>query len=259
MLFLVSTVTCERPGFFEKSCEYSLSEEYVLGMRVARAKLMVYEGMKEKKLRKNARKLASELRMRNVGQVILSEQFPRISEFESFEKADSAYLYERIAGYVGIRASGGGGTAAFITATIGAAEEQSLLSLAGAYRHLILITGRDCEAVCHNLRSHFGVAVIANPTESQMERADFVAILSKTHRPLNLKPDCIVYSPDPENFYGIEGGKRIVAIKLKIAGEIAERVPLGFEQAPIISAAIRHGFCRVVDVGVQDILLDNVR
>lgn len=268
MISLVGIETCQRPGALTKikgkARGHSLREEYILGMRIIRADLMVYAEIGERRLKKEAQRLSMELFRRNRSQIVFSGEFPAKEKFDKFPKADTICLYESIAGAVGEAAAncgggggGGGGTAIFIAGKVGIREERSLLKLAEKYRYLIIVAGRDSAAICQGLRCRFGIAVIENPTDSQFAMADFAVFLSRPRKPFALKPECLIFSPDLSYSSGIKGGRRMEALKLGIPNSVLKEIPPGFDWPPIISEAIKYGFYSPDGVVALDFRLDN--
>lgn len=262
LISLISTQQCRPPGLASrilgKMERYNFIESYVLGVPILRADMNIYGDIGEKKLMRQAVNFAGELSHMNVGGILIDSRFPCKEAFDRFARLDSRYLYENMAGKIGMRAAGNDrGTAAFFAGTIGRNEERALLELARAYRYLIIVTDRDCDDICQNLRSRFGIAVIANPTEMQLRMADYAALLRAPRKPVDLQSDCIVFSPDFESVKRVTGGKKIKALKLSLPKRINDMLPDGFAPLPIVSLAARYGFFDTEEIEVIDYRLDN--
>lgn len=276
MISLIGSQICRSPGILSRvrgrKPGYTLRQEYILGMRVICADLCVYESSGSRRQRRGQKRelerIYTELFRRNIGQILFSRDFPAEAEFDKFQKADTICLYESVAGAVGElialevgreEAEGGSPersqkesdrTAAFIAGSMGIREERSLIKLAENYRYLIVVAGRDSEIICQSLRRRFGIAVIDSPTESQYLKADFAVLLSKPRRDFELRPDCLIYSPNINYTAGIMGGRRIEALRLNIPESVREEIPRNFDWPPIISEAIKCGFYSPDDIEV---------
>lgn len=234
---------------------YDVDREHILGIQVLRVRLEYYQGIRGEIISRDLTRIVTELRNAGITRLCLSKNFPgKEFIYQNFSKMDSSYLYECLTGEIAaFAAREHGDTAAFFCRSVGDPEQRALRRICSVYRYIILVTDRDSEIVCRNLRRRFGIAVMGEPTARQLKRADFAVFFNTPQAHVALGEFCVAFAPDTTSLKGLKTGRYVSAVRLAMPEEIFAQIPEGFLPSPIISEAAKYGLCDVRKIKVVDL------
>lgn len=226
----------------------------ILGIRSLKITMDVAPSMTSNTIRKRIGYVVERMRSERTGKVVFSDDFPyrELILREGFDETDDRLLKEIVAGKIVKAFSGKDKVAAFFGRRLTGEAERVFSEMCQNFKYVMAAVETD-GGLYHSMGKRFGISVIGQPTEKQLEKADVAVFFCPPATKTVLPEKCVVIPVTGGALKGVICRKIVSEQTIALVNGKKHDIPNGFPHEPFYSAALDAGTLRREDLQIYNL------